>query len=76
MKGEYKMYIIIEIQQDASGSVAIPPVSQRERFNDAEEEFHRIASVAAASSVYRHSVVLLEDNGFTREHASFEHSDM
>lgn len=67
------MFIIIEMQKDQSGNVAITPAIQREDENEAYSEYFRVASIAAVSSIPRHSVILLEDNGFPREFKSFEH---
>ena len=57
------MYMIIEIQKQADGSGAFPPVVQRADWNEALSAYHSICASAAISSVPKHIVLLLNDDG-------------
>ena len=70
------MYIILEFQTDANGDTAMTPAIMKKDEKEAYSSFHSTASYAAISSVPRHTVVLLEDNGFEKERASFDHLDL
>lgn len=68
-------YLIIEIQKFADGTIAVPPVNTEDTYFDAASTFHSKCSVAAASEVPVHSVVLLTENGQTQGLESFNHAD-
>lgn len=48
-------------------------VTAHETLQDAQYKFYTVAAAAAISSVEKHSVVLLNDDGFTIERITFEH---
>lgn len=56
------MYLIMEIQKAADGTAAVTPVIQREDWNEAKSEFHRVSSIACISSVPKHIVALMSDD--------------
>lgn len=56
------MYLIMEIQKAADGTAAFTPVIQREDWNEAKSEFHRVSSVACVSAVPKHIVALMSDD--------------
>ena len=68
-------YLIIEIQKFADGTIAVPPVHTEETYFAAASTFHSICSIAAASEVPVHSVVLLTETGQTQGLESFNHTD-
>lgn len=57
------MYMIIEIQKQADGSGAFPPVIQKADWNEALSSYHSVCAVAAISSIPKHMVLLLDDDG-------------
>lgn len=67
-------YLIIEIQKFADGTIAVPPVNTEDNYFDAASTFHSVCSIAAASEVPVHSVVLLTENGQTQGLESFNHT--
>ena len=48
-------------------------VTAHETLQDAQHKFHTVAAAAAISNVEKHSVVLLDDDGFAIERTIFEH---
>lgn len=68
-------YLIIEIQKFADGTIAVPPVNTAEEYFDAASVFHSKCSIAAASEVPVHSVVLLTETGQTQGLESFNHTE-
>lgn len=56
-------YVILELQTDASGSTAAPPLKTEKEYNKAVQSFHQTAAAAAVSSVPVHTVVLLNETG-------------
>ena len=48
-------------------------VTAHETLQDAQHKFYTVAASAAISSVEKHSVVLLDDDGFIIERTIFEH---
>ncbi len=67
-------YLIIEIQKFSDGTIAVPPVNTEDNYFDAASTFHSVCSIAAASEVPVHSVVLLTENGQTQGLESFNHT--
>ena len=57
------MYTILEIQKFSDGTAAYPPVVQKSTLNEGKSEFYRVASLAAISSVPKHIVILISDDG-------------
>ena len=70
------MYIVIEIQATSATQVAVvTPIYTSADRHQAESEFHRLCSVAAVSSVARHTIVLLDDEGYLIEVKSYTHGE-
>lgn len=61
MKGE-EMYIVIELQTAANGSVA-NIVTQYNDLNQAESAYHMILAAAAISALPEHSATILTNRG-------------
>ena len=66
-----KLFIVIELQRNGNQMGNI--VTAHETLQDAQHKFHTVAAAAAISSVEKHSVVLLDDDGFIIERTIFEH---
>lgn len=66
-----QLYIVIELQKNGSQMGNI--VTAHDTLADAQYKFHTVAAAAAISNVEKHSVVLLNDDGFPVERVSFEH---
>lgn len=69
------MYVIIELQKAADGTVAVPPINTASTLNAARSTFYAICASAAISSVPVHSVALLTDTGQTIGLESFDHTE-
>ena len=67
-----KLYIVIELQKNGDQMSNI--VTSHSTFTDAEYKFHTVAAAASISNVEKHTVVLLNDDGFPIERTTFEHS--
>lgn len=65
------MYFVLEIQVGETS--AILPFAYDNQA-DAEAKYHSILSVAAKSSVQKHSAVLMAENGVTIKQESYFHS--
>ena len=66
-----KLFIVIELQRNGNQMGNI--VTAHETLQDAQHKFHSVAAAAAISSVEKHSVILLDDDGFIIERTIFEH---
>lgn len=66
-----KLFIVVELQKNGNQMGNI--VTAHETLQDAQHKFHTVAAAAAISSVEKHSVVLLDDDGFIIERTIFEH---
>ena len=68
-----ELYIVIELQKngDQMGNI----VTSHSTLADAEYKFHTVAASAAISQVEKHSVALLNEEGFPIERATFEHKE-
>ena len=64
-------YMVIELQKNGDVLSAIT-VSYNNR-DEAYSRFHTMAAAAAISSVQKHSILLVNDDGFTLERATFVH---
>lgn len=69
------MYVIIELQKNTDGTVAVPPVHTANSFLEARSIFFSICATAAISQVPVHSVVLLSETGQELGLESFNHVD-
>ena len=67
-----EVYLVLEIQYNENGTVS-NIVTSHTTIEDAEWKFHTVAAAAAISSVHRHSVVLMDSQGFKVERTSFDH---
>ena len=65
-------YVVIELQinGDQIGNI----VTAHNTLQDAEYKFHTVAAAASISSVPKHSIALLNDDGFPIERATFVHA--
>ena len=66
-----QLYIVVELQKNGDQMANI--VTSHDTLQDAQYKFHTVAAAAAISTVEKHSVVLLNDDGFTVERVSYEH---
>lgn len=64
-------YIVIELQKN--GDVMGNIVTAHDTLPDAQYKFHTVAAAAAISEVEKHSIALLNEDGFPIERAVFEH---
>ena len=65
-------YIVIEIQQNADGTVGNFVFTYGDR-NEAESKYHYILSAAAVSTVFIHTAVLMTATGVQIAHRSYSH---
>ena len=66
-----QLFIVVELQKNGNQMGNI--VTAHETLQDAQHKFYTVAAAAAISSIEKHSVVLLNDDGFTIERITFEH---
>lgn len=66
------MFLVIEIQTGADGTVSTLNYSYTTR-NAAEEQFHRILTAAAVSSLPKHAALMVSDEGFPLRHECYKH---
>ena len=66
-----QLFIVIELQKNGNQMSNI--VTAHETLQDAQHKFYTVAAAAAISNIEKHSVVLLNDDGFTIEKITFEH---
>lgn len=64
------MFIVIEIQTDATVSVLPFAFTDRQQ---AEAKYHQLLGVAAVSSVPKHGAVMLNDAGLFLKSECYEH---
>ena len=57
------MYIVLEMQKLDETNLAILPANTYDTREAAESKYHAILSVAATSSVWKHSAILLNEDG-------------
>ena len=67
-----QLFIVVELQKNGNQMGNI--VTAHETLQDAQYKFHTVAAAAAISNVEKHSVVLLNDDGFPIERTTFEHN--
>lgn len=67
-----QLFIVVELQKNGTEMSNI--VTAHETLQDAQYKFHTVAAAAAISNVEKHSVVLLNDDGFPVERTTFEHN--
>lgn len=66
-----QLYVVIELQKNGNQMANI--VTSHDTLADAQYKFHTVAAAAAISNVEKHSIALLNDDGFPIERATFEH---
>lgn len=65
-------YIVVELQK--TGDTMANIVTAHDTLQDAQYKFYTVSASASISNVDKHSVVLLDENGFPIERTIFEHS--
>ncbi len=68
-------YLVIEIQKNADGGVAVPPIASYDNYFDALSRYHTILAAAAISSIPVHSCVLMNEVGQTLRMDSYNKSE-
>ena len=66
-----QLYIVVELQKNGNQMGNI--VTSHDTLQDAHYKFHTVEAAASISNVEKHSVVLLNDDGFPVERVSYEH---
>ena len=66
-----ELYVVIELQK--TGDQMATLVTSHDTLQDAQYKFYSVAASAAISQLDKHSVILINDDGFTIEKLSFEH---
>ena len=66
-----QLFIVVELQKNGTQMGNI--VTSHETLQEAEHKFHTTAAAAAISSVEKHSVILINDDGLIIERTTFEH---
>jgi hypothetical protein len=56
-------YLVIEIQKNSDGTVAVPPIASYDSFFDALSRYHTILAAAAISDVPVHTALILNEVG-------------
>ncbi len=64
-------YVVIELQKN--GDVMSNIVTAHDTLQDAQYKFYTVAAAASISEVEKHSIALLNEDGFPIERAVFEH---
>lgn len=67
------MFIVLEIQTEADGTVKLLPPLVKTARDGAESAFHSILSFAAVSSVAMHAAVLMTNEGTVLEKKAYTH---
>lgn len=69
------MYIVIEMQTDASGNVSIPAPASYDNLNDAEAKFHTILAAAAQSTLPVHSAIIVDNEACLIRNERYFHKE-
>ena len=64
-------FLVVEIQKNGNQIANI--VTAHDSLLDAQAKFHTVALAATASNVDKHSVTILNENGYSIESATFQH---
>ena len=68
------MFIVLEIQTMADGSVVVlTPITKPTR-DEAESVYHSILSYAAVSALPMHAAVLMTNEGIELDHKAYTHN--
>ncbi len=71
------MYAVFEIQKTSESSVAVvTPIFTSANEHQAESEFHRLCSYAAISSVLRHTIMMIREDGLPYRVESYDHPEV
>lgn len=68
-----ELYVVVELQK--TGGQISNIVTSHNTLADAQYKFHTVAAAAAISQIEKHSVVLLNEDGFPVERSTFEHEE-
>lgn len=68
------MYIVLEIQTFADGSVATLPPTIKSTRDEAESVYHSILSFAALSDLPMHAAILMTNEGKEIMHQAYTHA--
>lgn len=66
-----ELYVVIELQK--TGDQMATLVTSHDTLQDAQYKFYSVAASAAISQLDKHSVILINEDGFTIEKLTFEH---
>lgn len=69
------MYIVLEIQTFADGSVATLPPTIKATREEAESVYHSILSFAALSDLPMHAAILMTNEGKEIMHQAYTHAE-
>lgn len=69
------MYIVLEIQTFADGSVATLPPTIKATRDEAESVYHSILSFAALSDLPMHAAILMTNEGKEIMHQAYTHAE-
>ena len=67
------MFIVVEVQTNANGAVAIVPPSSYETQLEAEAKYHTVLAAAAASSLPKHGAIIFTEELFPVMHHFYKH---
>lgn len=74
VKGELKIYIVLETQTNSEGQVATL-INQYEDEFAVDSKFHQILASAATSDIPIHTTFILTDDGRAIRAESYKHTD-
>lgn len=66
------MYIILELQTHQDGTVS-SMINNYSDYNEAESRYYTALAAAAISSIPRHAVVMMQDNGLCIQNKYYDH---
>lgn len=69
------MYIVLEIQTFADGSVTTLPPTIKATRDEAESVYHSILSFAALSDLPMHAAILMTNEGKEIMHQAYTHAE-
>lgn len=67
------MYIVIEIQNNADGTVGTLVWSYDSQ-QAAESQFHTVLASAAVSNLPKHAAIMISEEGFPMRHECYKHT--
>lgn len=66
------MFIVIEMQTNGT-TTSVLPVTTFQTLNEAEAKYHQILSIAAVSSVEKHTAIVIDENGTVFDNKCYYH---